>query len=88
MSIDSNITQVAHILGYQCEPLIYLPKALMAFGADGEMLADFGIDVIRSCFSFNAYEQNIQSSKDLEVPGMTINLTVKKKKRRHCRKKG
>ncbi|KAE8141225.1 hypothetical protein BDV38DRAFT_296745 [Aspergillus pseudotamarii] len=75
MSIESNITQVARILGYQSESPIYLCKALTAPAGGGEGLADFGIDVIRSCLSFNAYEQNIQSSKGLEAPGRTINLT-------------
>ncbi|KAE8422782.1 hypothetical protein BDV36DRAFT_309793 [Aspergillus pseudocaelatus] len=62
MSIDSKIAQVACILGYQFEPPTCLSKALMTPGVGGERLADFGIDVIRSCLSFNAYEQNIQSS--------------------------
>ncbi|KAB8214698.1 hypothetical protein BDV33DRAFT_195859 [Aspergillus novoparasiticus] len=62
MNINTNIDQVARILGYQNEPQIHLNNALIAPWADREWLGDLGIDLIRLCLSFHAYEMRIQPS--------------------------
>ncbi|KAE8311330.1 hypothetical protein BDV41DRAFT_589820 [Aspergillus transmontanensis] len=65
MNINTNIDQVAHILGYQNEPQIHLNDALIAPRADREWLGDLGIDLIRLCLSFHAYEMRIQPKGDI-----------------------
>ncbi|KAF7624069.1 hypothetical protein F9C07_2280746 [Aspergillus flavus] len=59
MDINTSIDQVAHILGYQNEPQIHLYDALIAPRADREWLGDLGIDLIRLCLSFHAYQTRI-----------------------------
>ncbi|KAE8342086.1 hypothetical protein BDV24DRAFT_150868 [Aspergillus arachidicola] len=62
MNIDTNIDEIARILGYQNELPIHLYNALTAPGADREWLGDSGIHVIRLCLSFHAYERRIRPS--------------------------
>ncbi|KAE8340770.1 hypothetical protein BDV24DRAFT_151665 [Aspergillus arachidicola] len=65
MSIGDNARQAAGTLGYQFKSDSRLIEALTTPGVEGEgsqgnrWLGDFGIDVIRSCLSFYAYERKI-----------------------------
>lgn len=67
MDISTSIDQVAHILGYQNEPQIHLIDALIAPRADREWLGDLGIDLIRLCLSFHAYQMRIPPGEDIEL---------------------
>lgn len=67
MDINTSIDQVAHILGYQNEPQIHLYDALIAPRADREWLGDLGIDLIRLCLSFHAYQTRIPPGEDIEL---------------------
>ncbi|KAE8322577.1 hypothetical protein BDV39DRAFT_196581 [Aspergillus sergii] len=62
MNIDTNIDEIARLMGYQNELPIHLYNALTAPGADREWLGDLGIHVIRLCLSFHAYKMRIQPS--------------------------
>ncbi|KAB8246770.1 hypothetical protein BDV35DRAFT_380349 [Aspergillus flavus] len=69
MSIGDNARQAAKALDYQFKSDTRLIEALTAPGVEGEgsqgnrWLGDFGIDVIRSCLSFYAYEEKIRPNK-------------------------
>lgn len=74
MSIGDNARQAARALDYQFKSDTRLIEALTAPGVEGEgsqgnrWLGDFGIDVIRSCLSFYAYEEKIRPSKESKTP--------------------
>ncbi|KAE8316082.1 hypothetical protein BDV41DRAFT_584330 [Aspergillus transmontanensis] len=69
MSIGDNARQAAVTLGYQFKSDTRLIEALTTPGVEGEgsqgnrWLGDFGIDVIRSCLSFYAYETKIRPDR-------------------------
>ncbi|RAQ42735.1 hypothetical protein AFGD_010019 [Aspergillus flavus] len=73
MSIGDNARQAAKALDYQFKSDTRLIEALTAPGVEGEgsqgnrWLGDFGIDVIRSCLSFYAYEEKIRPNKIASV---------------------
>ncbi|GMG15173.1 unnamed protein product [Aspergillus oryzae] len=72
--IGDNARQAAKALDYQFKSDTRLIEALTAPGVEGEgsqgnrWLGDFGIDVIRSCLSFYAYEEKIRPSKESKTP--------------------
>ncbi|KAB8199472.1 hypothetical protein BDV34DRAFT_206706 [Aspergillus parasiticus] len=69
MNIGDNARQAAGTLGYQFKSDTRLIEALTTPGVEGEgsqgnrWLGDFGIDVIRSCLSFYAYESKIRPNQ-------------------------